>query len=194
MATHPAKTREELIEELYQLPDHMKAEIVDGAIVRIGPSGGISSRVSGLILVSMWEYSRRTGIGFPLGAKVGFVVDLPNRWSFCPDASFTIGQVLDEEFVRGAPVFAVEVRDMRDYGPEAERAIQQKLADYIAAGTQVVWDVDPLCERVVRVYRASDPDHPTLYREGDEAEAEPALPGWRPAINDFMEKPDPPVV
>ena len=50
--------------------------------------------------------------------------------------------------------------------------------DYFAAGTQVVWDVDLLSDEVVRVYRASDPDHPTVYRRGEEAEAEPAVPGW----------------
>ncbi len=38
--------------------------------------------------------------------------------------------------VQGAPVFAVEVRSKANDGPAAERA------DYFAAGTQVVWDVD----------------------------------------------------
>jgi Uma2 family endonuclease len=42
----------------------------------------------------------------------------------------------------------------------------------------VVWDVDVLREQVVRVYRANDPEHPTMYRRGEIAEAEPALPGW----------------
>src|SRR6266702_3482467 len=73
----------------------------------------------------------------------------------------------------GAPVFAVEVRSENDYGLAAERAMAEKRADYFACGTQVVWDVDMLSEHVVKVYRASDPDHPTIYRHGEIAEAEP---------------------
>jgi hypothetical protein len=42
----------------------------------------------------------------------------------------------------------------------------------------VVWDVDLLAEDVVRVFRHNDPLRPTVYRRGESAEAEPALPGW----------------
>ncbi|MGH8566278.1 MAG: hypothetical protein ACREXW_20250 [Gammaproteobacteria bacterium] len=53
-----------------------------------------------------------------------------------------------------------------------------KRRDYFAAGTLVVWDVDVLRDQVVRVYRAGDPGHPTIYRGGEVAEAEPTEPGW----------------
>ena len=33
-----------------------------------------------------------------------------------------------------------------DYGPAAEKAMAHKRADYFAAGTQVVWDVEILRE------------------------------------------------
>ena len=57
-----------------------------------------------------------------------------------------------------APVFAVEVRSEGDYGPAAEREMAAKRADYFAAGTKVVWDVDLLSDDVVRVYRADSPE------------------------------------
>jgi len=63
-------------------------------------------------------------------------------------------------------------------GLSPERRLASKRADYFAAGTRVVWDVDVLREEVVRVYRASDPATPTVYHKGDRAEAEPAVPGW----------------
>jgi Uma2 family endonuclease len=50
----------------------------------------------------------------------------------------------------------------------------------------VVWDVDVLHERVVRVYRADEPDRPTIYRGDDLAEAEPALPGWTVPVRDLL--------
>ena len=57
-----------------------------------------------------------------------------------------------------------------------------KRADYFAAGTQVVWDVDPLAE-AIHVYKASAPTQPVTYRRGQTAEAEPAVPGWRVPVD-----------
>jgi len=90
-------------------------------------------------------------------------------------------------FAEGAPVFAVEVRSENDYGPAAERAMKEKRDDYFACGTLVVWDVDLLSEDVVKVYRASDLENPTIYRRGDIAEAEPAVPRWVMAVDDLFE-------
>jgi Uma2 family endonuclease len=89
-------------------------------------------------------------------------------------------------FLDGAPIFAAEVRSETDYGEKAEQEMAEKRADYFAAGTLVVWDVDVLRERVVRVYRAGDPERPTIYRSGDVAEAEPALPGWSMPVDDLL--------
>jgi Uma2 family endonuclease len=91
------------------------------------------------------------------------------------------------KFFDAAPIFAVEVRSEGDYGPAAEEAIAAKRADYFAAGTRVVWDVDLLGPDVVRVYRAETPERPTVYRQGELAEAEPAVPGWRMAVADLFE-------
>jgi hypothetical protein len=38
----------------------------------------------------------------------------------------------------------------------------------------------------VRVYRASEPDLPTIYRRGEVAEAEPAVPGWTFRVDDLF--------
>ena len=105
---------------------------------------------------------------------------------FSPDAAFYTGGEITAKFVEGAPIFAVEVRSEGDYGARAEREIALKLADYFAAGTLVVWDVDVLNEAIVTVYRAQDPANPTTYHRGQLAEAEPALPGWRPPVDDIF--------
>lgn len=91
------------------------------------------------------------------------------------------------EFGTRAPEFAVEVRSEGDYGPKAEREIVEKRVDYFAAGTKVVWDVDLLSEDVVRVYRAESPDEPAIYRRGETAEAEPAVPGWKFAVDELFD-------
>jgi Uma2 family endonuclease len=124
--------------------------------------------------------------GYAFGDNIGFVVDLPHRRSFSPDAAYFIGQIKEDEFVDGAPTFAAEIRGPEEFGPAAERKLAAKREDYFAAGTQVVWDVDMIREKVVRVYRAASPDQHTIYAIGDTAEAEPALPCWTMPVADLL--------
>ncbi|MDT4896557.1 MAG: hypothetical protein QOH25_1634 [Acidobacteriota bacterium] len=176
---------EATIEDLYSVPENGKAELVNGEIVQMPPTGGLPGRASGKIYRSLDDYERETKSGYAFPDNVGFVVNLPHRKSFSPDAAFYIGELKGGDFLEGAPVFAVEVRSKNDYGAKAERALERKRSDYFACGTLVVWDVDVLREKLVRVYRSSDPDNPTVYRAGDIAEAEPALPGWTISVDEF---------
>jgi Uma2 family endonuclease len=172
------------IEDLYNAPG--KAELVNGEIVYMSPTGDVPGSAGGEIYVSLHAYARRTRRGRAYPDNVGFRVQLPHRQSFSPDAAFYIGPRSRMKFLDGAPVFAAEVRSEEDYGPAAERAMAAKRADYFAAGTLVVWDVDLLSEDVVRVYRSTAQDAPTIYRRGDTAEAEPAVPGWRMPVDDLF--------
>ena len=90
------------------------------------------------------------------------------------------------KFLDAAPVFAVEVISENDYGPSAEKAMAQKRADYFAAGTLVVWDVDLLSPDVIKSYNHDRPDTPTIYRKGELATAEPAVPGWSFPVDDLF--------
>ena len=171
------------IEDLYHVEG--KAELVHGELVLMPLTGGFHGFAALRIAASLLDYERRTNRGHAFGDNVGFIVNLPNRRSFGPDASFCT-QSLTRKFIDGAPIFAAEVRSEEDYGPAAERAMASKRGDYFAAGTQVVWDVDGLRDYVVRVYRASDQTKPTVYRRGDLAEAEPALPGWSMPVDDLF--------
>ena len=173
------------IEDLHNVEG--KAELVNGEIVFMSPAGGDPGIAGGEIFASLRAYarSRRRGMALPDG--VGFRVNLPHRESFSPDAAYHIGPRTGLEFLEGAPIFAVEVRSKSDYGPTAEKKMQEKRADYFACGTQVVLDVDLLSENVIKSYTASDPEHPVIFRRGDIADAEPAVPGWRMAVNDLFE-------
>src|SRR5690242_2331343 len=106
---------------------------------------------------------------------MGYAIDeLPSgRESFSPGASYYDGPLPVNlmRFIEGAPTFAAEVRSENDYGPAAEVEMADKRADYFAAGTQVVWDVDPLAQ-CIYVYKAADRNRPVTYHRGQEAEAE----------------------
>jgi Uma2 family endonuclease len=180
------KKPEATIENLYHVPDNGKAEIVDGKLTRMSPTGDLPGYASGEIFASLREYAKRTKSGRAYGDNVGFIVNLPNRRSFSPDAAFYIGKRTGMKFLEGAPVFAVKVRSEGDYGKKAEIRLARKRRDYFAAGTLVVWDVDLLSDDVIKVYRASDPTHPTIYCRGEVAEAEQAVPGWSMPIEDLF--------
>ena len=174
------------VEDLYRIPDNGKAEIVNGEIVLMSPTGDMPGRAGGAIYVSLRGVERRAG-GRAYPDNVGFRVDLPNRKSFSPDAAFYVGKPSGMKFLEGAPVFAAEIRSENDYGREAEVELASKRKDYFAAGTLVVWDVDLLSDDVVKVYRASDPDNPKVYRRSEVAEAEPAVPGWRMSVDELFD-------
>ncbi len=175
---------EATIEDLYKVDG--KAELVNGEILHMSPTGGSPNYAAGEIFVSLRDYQRRTKSGHAVTDNAAFRVNLPHRKSFSPDAAFYVGGELTMKFFEGAPVFAVEVRSEGDYGPNAEQAMAQKRADYFEAGTLVVWDVDLLSEDVVKVYRANDPENPTVYRRGESADAEPALSGWKMPVDELF--------
>jgi Uma2 family endonuclease len=116
------------VADLYALPDSVKAEFVDGEIAVTSPIGDLPGSASGIIYASLLGYARRTKSGRAYADNTGFLVDLPHRSSFSPDAAFYIGKRTGMRFLEGAPIFAVEVRSENDYGPAAERAIDEKRA------------------------------------------------------------------
>jgi Uma2 family endonuclease len=172
------------IDDLYRT--HEKAELIGGRIVVYMATGRKPGRVGGRIYRSLDDHaaSIKTGEAFP--DNVGYVVTiLPSgRESFNPDASYHRGPFPSNpmRFITGSPHFAAEVRSENDYTPSAELEMTKKREDYFQAGTEVVWDVDPVAE-VIHAYRASDPEHPLTYRRGDTADAEPAVPGWRVEVD-----------
>lgn len=182
-----AKT-EATIDDLYCVPENGKAEIVNGELILMSPTGARPGRASGEIYISLRLHERQFGGGFAFPDNVGFIVNLPGRRSFSPDAAFHTGPLPPGgQFVQGAPVFAIEVRSENDYGPAAETAMAQKRADYFAAGTLVVWDVDVLQAEIVRVFRAGgDPGQPDVFGQGDIADAHPAVPGWTLPVAELM--------
>jgi Uma2 family endonuclease len=142
-----------------------KGELIGGRIVHFMPSGFTPSQVVFETAVSLREFAKAIGQGFPFGDGMGFTVPelRSGRESFCPDAAYYFGAAPAKRmrFVEAPPTFAVEVRSEIDSGPAPEQAIATKRAGYFAAGTQIVWDVDPEAELIL-IYRTNEPNRPTI--------------------------------
>ena len=173
------------IEDLYHVDG--KAELVNGEIVHMPPTGAWPGRAGGAIYASLREHERETKSGFAFPDNVGFRVDLPHRQSFSPDAAWYTGPITGMKFLEGAPVFAVEVRSEEDYGPRAEMRLAEKRGDYFAAGTLCVWDVDLLSPDIIKAYHADEPQNPQIFRRGDMATADDAVPGWSMPVDDLFQ-------
>ena len=181
MTTKPRAT----VDDLYQVEG--KAELVNGEIVQMSPTGDVPSRAASAINARLRGYEASAKTGRAYGDNTGFLVRLPGRQSFSPDVAFFVGPRFGGKFLEGAPIFAVEVRSEGDYGERAERKMAAKRADYFAAGTQVVWDVDVLRGEHIRVFRATDPETPVVFGRRQTADAEPALPGFRMLVDEIFE-------
>jgi Uma2 family endonuclease len=172
------------LEDLYREPG--KAELIGGRIASIMPPGRKPNRIAGRIYRSLAEYADSLGQGEAFTDNMGFTIpELPSgRESFSPDAAYYLGPMPAEpmRFIEGPPTLAVEVRSENDYGQAAEAESADKRGDYFTAGTKVVWDVDPLSE-AIHVYAADNRTQPRTYRRGQQAEAEPAVPGWKVAVD-----------
>jgi Uma2 family endonuclease len=172
------------LDDLYRTPE--KAELIGGRIVYLMATGRKPNRVGGRIYRSLDDHANQIKLGEAFTDNVGYAVPMlsSGRESFSPDASYHRGPFPADPmaFIWGAPHFAAEVRSENDYGPAAEAEMADKRADYFEAGTEVVWDVDTKAE-CIHVYRASDPNNSTTFHRGETIDAEPAVPGWRVAVD-----------
>jgi Uma2 family endonuclease len=175
------------LDDLYRVEG--KAELIGGRIVHLMATGRMPNRVALRIVRSLDDYAQATRKGEAYTDNIGFAVPplTSGRESFSPDASYFLGPFPANEmrFLEGPPTFAVEVRSENDYGPAAEAEMAAKRADYFEAGTPVVWDVD-LLDECVRKYSATAANLPVVFVRGQEADAEPALPGWRLAVDQIF--------
>jgi Uma2 family endonuclease len=97
------QTTNATLDDLARVAEHGKAELADGAIVQMSPTGFLPSYVAGEIYASLREYARRTRAGYAIGDNVGYLVDLPHRKSFSIDTAFYTGKPTGMRFLEGAP-------------------------------------------------------------------------------------------
>jgi Uma2 family endonuclease len=163
-----------------------KPELIAGRIVHYMATGHLPSRVLFRIARGLDDHAELTAHGVVFSDNIGFAKAIlrSGRESFSPDASLYTGPLPSNplRFIPGAPAFAVEVRSEGDCGDAAIEAMASKRAGYFPAGTVVVWDVDPVARSVLK-YRADSPAQPIRFVSGDEAGAEPAVPGWRMPVD-----------
>lgn len=161
------------------------SELVEGVIRVMTPASGEHGIVAGNVYYALAAHVRARRLGTCFPDNTGFA--LPHRANVvrAPDASFVRADRLPAGgvgpgWVHLAPDLVVEVLSPT----ESASDLAEKLADYSAAGTALVWVVDPE-KRLVTVIAADAP--PRWRREGDALDGGVVVPGFTLPVAELFE-------
>ena len=178
---------------LLSMPDK-RTELVRGRLVVREPAGFWHGDVAARVLVSISNYlaadrsSQASGVarGRVVAAETGFTLQRHPDTVRAPDVAYLCAERLPSGahtgFADFAPDLAVEVLSPSDRPGE----VLAKVADWLTAGTLLVWTIDPERRRA-RVYRADGSD--TLLGAADHLDGENVLPGFRASISELVDRP-----
>ena len=164
-------------EELFELPDDGgRIELVKGEIIRSSPTGAEHGVVTARIGHLIQEFALAHDLGVCCGAETGFILQRNPDVVRAPDAAFVASGRIPETGVPAgywpfAPDLAVEVVSPSDRLAD----VHVKIAEYFAAGTRLVWLVEPET-RMVHVYRS--PQNVEVLGTGDDLQGADVLPGF----------------
>ncbi len=176
MATE-RQTSEMTAEELFNLPDDgWRYELVRGELRRMPPTGMQHGQIAGLITQQLTAYVKSQNLGIVFTAEAGYRLAQHPDIVRAPDVSFIARERIPSEGVPtgywpGAPDLAVEIVSPSDRFDD----VVEKVAEYLAAGTRLVWVVHPRTQTVM-VYRASG--EVQLLRSHEELSGEDVIPGF----------------
>ncbi len=181
-------TTEQLVtaDELLEMADDgFRYELVRGELRKMPPSGHPHSGIAGEVAIHFGAHVKANRLGKVYVAEGGFVLESDPDHVRAPDVGFVRQARVDaaagtQGFFPGPPDIAFEVISPNDRYTEVE----EKVADYLAAGTIAVVVIDPR-RRTARVYRSST-DTVEL-TEGDTLEVGDIVPGWRMPVREMFE-------
>ena len=150
----PAQQPTTTLAELLALPDdEYHHELVNGWLVSEPPPGVRHGHVAACVAEVLRTHVRTSRTGVVVTCDTGFILHRSPDTVRAPDVAFIRldrYQALEDKgaLMPGPPDLAVEVLSPSNRASE----IHAKVADYLTAGTTVVWVVDPAAE-TVRSYR-----------------------------------------
>jgi len=171
-------------ELLLRQPLHKRSELIAGRMVVREPAGLHHGSVAAQLLIAVGSHVARERLGRVVAAETGFTLRRDPDTVRAPDVAFIRADRWPVAQTTGfgeiAPDLVAEVLSPGD----RERDVQAKVADWLAAGTQLVWIIDPI-GRVARVYR---PDASvTTVAVTDELNGESVLPGFVMRVSELFD-------
>jgi len=180
-----AATKTITADELWRMPDAgRRRELVRGELRMMAPAGGDQGGITNNLSFLLTAHVKAQGLGQVFAAETGF------RLRQAPDTV----RGADVSFIRTdrippagrpkgyweiAPDLAVEVLSPNDTVQEVE----DKVNDYLAAGTRAVWVVNPK-RRTVTTYRPGA--RPAIFTDPDTLDGSDVVPGFNCNVGDIF--------
>jgi len=168
----------------FVLTEPGRYDLIRGELIALPPASEQLGATAANIAGHLWQHVRSHRLGRVYTAETGFVLARDPDVVLVPDVAFVRADRLppDEmrsKFYEGPPDLAIEVISPS----ERTTQTQQKVLEYLRAGTQLVWVVDPP-RRTVTVYH---PDHSArILRIDDELDGGEVLPGLRISVAEIF--------
>ncbi len=168
---------------LLRTPDLGRRELVCGELIEMTPAGYEHGSIIIKITGPLWAFVSRTGLGQLSGAETGFHIAHDPDTVRAPDVAFVaterLPSPLPKGFFPGPPDLAVEVVSPDD----RDSRVLAKVQNWLDAGCQVVWLVDPR-RQTVQVFQGRS--EARVLRLSDTLWGEPLLPGFSLAVAEIF--------
>jgi len=164
-------------------PKDLRLELVRGELMTMAPAGFDHGAKGGLLHGRLWSYVTLHRLGIVPTSDTGYILSRDPDTMRCPDTSFVSAARIPKEpvmgFFPGSPDLVVEVLSPTDSLDE----MQDKVADYLFAGTKLVWVVSP-GRKSVTVYRPGQ--KPEWLGVGETLSGEDVVPGFSLPVADIF--------
>ena len=174
-------TAEELLH--LHLPNK-RTELVRGILIIREPAGYRHGHVAAQLMLAIGNHVVMHSLGRVFAAETGFTLERGPDTVRAPDVAFISNSRLPDPPPRGfaemAPDLAVEVLSPGD----TVRDVGEKVADWLKAGTRLIWVVDPI-RLNARVYRADGSE--SLLGKADALDGEDLLPQFTLALGPLFQ-------
>ena len=158
-------------------------ELIRGHLVVHEPPGTWHGAISAKLTYLLVDFVRHQGLGLVFGQDTGFKIGSDPDTVRAPDVAFVarerVGVIRQRGYAELAPDLLAEILSPDDRPGE----VLAKVADWLAAGTKIVWVVDPE-RREARVYRQDG--SLTVVRGDDSLDGEDVLPGFSCSLKDVL--------
>lgn len=174
-----AKTRLVNADDLVQMPDDgHKYELRRGELIKMAPAGDEHGEIGTNALAFLWNHVRPNKLGVVFSADTGFRLESDPDTVRTPDVGFISRErrpPRSQGYLSVPPDLAIEVVSPNDSASD----VHEKVAEYLAAGSRLVWVIYPRTRTVV-IHRANGTIEER--RVGQSLEGEDVVPGFSCAV------------